>query len=72
MSIHVHLIRSSVSKVINIFQFAVFSEFLEGICRLGVLKYGHIHNQDESTPKDKLSHYECIKLAIKKACSVVE
>lgn len=46
----------------------VFSEFLEGICRMGVLKYG----SDESESKRKPSHYKCIKLAVERAISVVD
>lgn len=51
---------------------AVFSEFLEGICRIGVLKYGSLHEDVESEQQEKLSHYECIKLAITATCAVVK
>jgi len=40
----------------------VFSEFLEAIARLGVLKY---HQTDS-----KLEDYECIKLAVERTCAV--
>lgn len=43
-----------------------FSEFLEAICRLGVLKYGSLESDSQ-----KRSHYECIKIAVQKTCSVV-
>jgi hypothetical protein len=41
---------------------------------MGVLKYGSIEDAQESKPEQekKLSHYDCIKLAVKRACSVVE
>mmetsp|Transcript_29279 Transcript_29279/g.70663 ORF Transcript_29279/g.70663 Transcript_29279/m.70663 type:complete len:544 (-) Transcript_29279:133-1764(-) len=52
----------------------IFSEFLEAIARLGVLKY-HTHpRQDdvetENVQREVLSHYECIKLAVEKVCSM--
>ena len=56
--------------ITQIFHFLaiVFSEFLEAVARLGVLKY-----QEDKTKGDgeKLSYYECIKLGIEGACSVV-
>jgi hypothetical protein len=47
----------------------VFSEFLEGICRLGVLKYG---SREGADAKEKLSHRECIKLAVERAITVAD
>ena len=47
----------------------VFSEFLEGICRLGVLKYG---SREGADAKEKLSHHECIKLAVERAITVAD
>ena len=54
----------------------IFSEFLEAIARLGVLKYHHSHAKGEEggtakEPEEELSHYECIKLAVEQVCSVV-
>jgi hypothetical protein len=43
-----------------------FSEFLEAICRLGRLKYGSLEGESQ-----KRSHYECIKIAVEKTCSVI-
>jgi len=52
----------------------IFSEFLESIARLGVLKW---HNNNtieigkESSSGDDLTYYDCIKLAVDKVCSMV-
>ena len=49
----------------------IFSEFLEAVARLGVLKY-HIHakeEDEESEQEEVLSHYVCIKLAVEQVCS---
>ena len=61
----------------------IFSEFLEAIARLGVLKYhsrrtkeeGEGENDDEDAEQEQeeqgLSHFECIKLAVDRVCSMV-
>jgi hypothetical protein len=49
-----------------------FPGFLEAICRLGVLKYGSLAGEgDSESSLQKRSHYECIKVALEKACSVI-
>ena len=47
------------------YELMIFSEFLEAVARLGVLKY----HQDEAA---KLEDYECIKLAVERTCALVE
>jgi len=48
----------------------IFSEFLEAVARLGVLKYQtHAKGKDAEKQEEVLSHYECIKLAVKQVCS---
>ena len=60
----------------------IFSEFLEAIARLGVLKYHSRHTKEgegenddaevKQEPEEQgLSHYECIKLAVDRVCSMV-
>ena len=58
----------------------IFSEFLEAIARLGVLKYHSRHTKEgenddtevEQEPEEQgLSHFECIKLAVDRVCSMV-
>lgn len=65
----------------------IFSEFLEAIARLGVLKYHSRHTNEgegenddaevEQEPEgqghdeEALTHYECIKLAVDRVCSMV-
>lgn len=54
----------------------IFSEFLESIARLGVLKW-HNNNTTEmgkegnESSGDDLTYYDCIKLAVDKVCSMV-
>ena len=54
----------------------IFSEFLEAIARLGVLKYQtkkkevEVQELDDGAGEKTLSHYECIKLAIDQVCSM--
>ena len=55
----------------------IFSEFLEAIARLGVLKYQTkkrgSENQEvgaEEEGEKILSHYECIQLAVEQVCSM--
>mmetsp|Transcript_9929 Transcript_9929/g.21489 ORF Transcript_9929/g.21489 Transcript_9929/m.21489 type:complete len:545 (+) Transcript_9929:163-1797(+) len=40
----------------------IFSEFLEAVARLGVLKYHFTHRMEEQ--EEVLSHYECIERAV--------
>ncbi|KAL7542507.1 hypothetical protein ACHAWF_007191 [Thalassiosira exigua] len=49
----------------------IFSEFLEAVARLGVLKYQKHANEDgdNADPEEALSHYECIQLAVQQVCS---
>jgi len=55
----------------------IFSEFLESIARLGVLKWHNNNNIEmgkegnESSGVDDLTYYDCIKLAVDKVCSMV-
>ena len=65
----------------------IFSEFLEAIARLGVLKYhsqhtkvgegenddAEVEQEEEGQEHDEeaLSHFECIKLAVDRVCSMV-
>jgi len=60
----------------------IFSEFLEAIARLGVLKYHSRHMKEgegeddgaeveQEQEEQALSHYECIKLAVDRVCSMV-
>lgn len=48
-----------------------FSEFLEGLARLGVLKFGGYEHVNGESEEEALSYYECIKLVVDKACSIV-
>ncbi len=45
-----------------------FSEFLEAVARLGVLKFGGALKVYE---EENVSHYECILLSIQKICSTL-
>jgi len=49
----------------------IFSEFLEAVARLGVLKYmpRALEPHSESERVEVLSHCECIKLAVERVCS---
>ena len=53
----------------------IFSEFLESIARLGVLKW-HNNNttemgkEENESSGDDLTYYDCIKMAIDKVCSM--
>ena len=60
----------------------IFSEFLEAIARLGVLKYHSQHTKvgegendnaevEQEHDEEALSHFECIKLAVGRVCSMV-
>ncbi len=54
----------------------IFSEFLEAVARLGVLKHHHSHAKGEEEdaekePEEELSHYECIKLAVEQVCDII-
>ena len=47
----------------------VFSEFVEAVARLGVLKHGHHAAPVAQT--ETLSHFECIQLAVEQVCALV-
>ncbi|KAK1743950.1 hypothetical protein QTG54_005547 [Skeletonema marinoi] len=49
-----------------------FSEFVEAIARLGVMKFAQGGPKKDSSDEEheELSYYECIKMAVEKACSI--
>ena len=54
----------------------IFSEFLEAVARLGVLKYQNRAHEDGNSSenlgaKEPLSHYPCIQLAVDQVCSAL-
>jgi hypothetical protein len=56
------------------YEVMTFSEFVEAIARLGVMKFaqaqGRPEGSDEQEHQEDLSYYECIKMAVEKACSI--
>eukprot|EP00574_Skeletonema_japonicum_P002311 CAMPEP_0201723846 /NCGR_PEP_ID=MMETSP0593-20130828/7740_1 /ASSEMBLY_ACC=CAM_ASM_000672 /TAXON_ID=267983 /ORGANISM="Skeletonema japonicum, Strain CCMP2506" /LENGTH=533 /DNA_ID=CAMNT_0048214989 /DNA_START=70 /DNA_END=1671 /DNA_ORIENTATION=+ len=54
------------------YEVMTFSEFVEAIARLGVMKFaqGSPNEGADEQHEEQLSYYECIKLAVEKACSI--
>ena len=49
-----------------------FSEFVEAIARLGVMKFAQGRSKEGTDEQqEEPSYYECIKLAVEKACSIL-
>ena len=61
-------------KIIYVSHYEVmtFSEFVETIARLGVMKFaqGRPKEGSDEQEQEELSYYECIKMAVEKACSI--